>query len=160
MKGLTLTQKEQARLETLNHVLEGNLKAREAALILGLSERHIWRLLAAYRKQGAAALAHGNRGCRPVNTFAGAVRRQVIELARTRYAGINHTHFTELLAEREGVVLSRSSVRNILTRAGIQSPRQRRPLRHRVRPSASRRRGCCCRLTAAHMTGWRSGGHD
>lgn len=133
MKGLTLNQKEQARLETMNHVLEGRLTVREAALILGVSERHTWRMLAAYREEGAAALAHGNRGRRPVNAVAEAVRQQVIELARTRYTGVNHTHFTELLAEREGLDLSRSTVRNILTRAGMQSPRRRRPPRHRVR---------------------------
>jgi len=133
MKGLTLNQKEQARLETLNHVLEGSLKVREAAVIVGVSERHTWRMLAAYREEGATALAHGNRGRQPVNAVAEAVRQQVVELARTRYTGFNHTHFTELLAEREGLVLSRSTVRNILTRAGMQSPRRRRPPQHRVR---------------------------
>ncbi|MFC2105541.1 helix-turn-helix domain-containing protein [Candidatus Bipolaricaulota bacterium] len=49
MKGLTLNQKEQARLEILNRVLEGRLRASEAARILGVSERHTWRMLAAYR---------------------------------------------------------------------------------------------------------------
>ena len=57
MKGLTLSQKEQARLETLNRVLAGYLRVSEAALVLGVSERHTWRMLAAYRKDGAAAVA-------------------------------------------------------------------------------------------------------
>ena len=133
MKGLTLNQKEQARLETLNRVLEGQLRVNEAAVVLGVSERHAWRILAAYRREGAAAVAHGNRGRRPANATAEDVRRQVIELARTRYVGVNHTHLTELLAEREGLILGRSTVRNILMRAGMESPRRRRPPRHRVR---------------------------
>lgn len=133
MKGLTLNQKEQARLETLNRMLEGQLRVNEAAVVLGVSERHAWRMLAAYRREGAAAVAHGNRGRRPVNATAEDVRQQVMELARTRYTGVNHTHLTELLAEREGVVLSRSSVRNILMSAGMESPRRRRPPRHRIR---------------------------
>ena len=66
MKGLMLSQKEQARLETLNRVLEGQLQVSEAAMVLGVSERHTWRMLAAYRRQGAAAVAHGNRGRCPV----------------------------------------------------------------------------------------------
>ena len=49
MKGLTLTQKEQARAMTLNLVLEGGLGVVEAAGILGLSERHTWRILSAIR---------------------------------------------------------------------------------------------------------------
>ncbi|MGB2983161.1 MAG: ISNCY family transposase [Candidatus Bipolaricaulia bacterium] len=133
MKGLTLSQKEQARLETLNLVLEGQLRVNEAAIVLGVSERHAWRMLAAYRREEAAAVAHGNRGRRPANATTEDVRQEVIDLARTRYTGVNHTHLTELLAEREGLVLSRSSVRNILLSAGMQSPRRRRPPRYRVR---------------------------
>ncbi|MCK4394809.1 ISNCY family transposase [Candidatus Bipolaricaulota bacterium] len=120
-------------METLNRVLEGQLRVNEAAVVLGVSERHAWRILAAYRREGATAVAHGNRGRRPANATAEDVRRQVIELARTRYVGVNHTHLTELLAEREGLILGRSTVRNILMRAGMESPRRRRPPRHRVR---------------------------
>ncbi len=133
MKGLTLNQKEQARLEILNRVLEGRLRASEAARILGVSERHTWRMLAAYRREGAAALAHGNRGRRPANATATEITQQVIELVRTRYTGVNYTHLTELLKEREGIDLSRSTLRSILLSAGMTSPRRRRPPRHRVR---------------------------
>ena len=90
----------------------------EAAYILGLSERHTWRIIASYRKVGAAGLAHGNRGCRPINTTSEETRQRVITLASTRYAGFNHTHLTELLAEREGVTLARSTVRRLLADAG------------------------------------------
>ena len=50
----------------------------------------------------------------------------MVELATDRYEGTNHTHFTELLRDREGIDLSRPTVRRILTRAGIGSPRSRR----------------------------------
>ena len=101
MKGLTLTQKEQARLQVLNGILEGQISVDEAAEVLGVSERHVWRILAEYRKEGAAALAHGNRGRRANNSIPEEARTQVVALARTRYARVNHTHLTELLAERE-----------------------------------------------------------
>ncbi|MCH7622356.1 MAG: helix-turn-helix domain-containing protein, partial [Chloroflexi bacterium] len=48
--------KEQNRLHILNGVLERYWSMGEAALLLGVSERQGWRLLAAYRKDGAAAL--------------------------------------------------------------------------------------------------------
>ncbi len=109
------------------------MRVDEAAQVLGVSERHMWRLLAAYRKNGAAALAHGNRGCRPANMIPEKIRERVIELARTRYQGLNHCHLTELLAEGEDLFLARSTVRSILVGAGMRSPRHRRPPRHRVR---------------------------
>jgi transposase len=133
MGGLTLNQREQARLETLNRVLQKELTVEQAAPLLGVSERHAWRLLAGYRAEGAAALAHRNRGRRPVNTTQAELKERVIELAQTTYAAVNHTHLAELLADREGLVLARSTVRSILTKAGMVSPRRRRPRRHRMR---------------------------
>ena len=56
---LTLDQKELARLQVLNNVLEHRLLMDQAAELMGVTERHAWRILAAYRKEGAAALSHG-----------------------------------------------------------------------------------------------------
>ena len=67
MRDVKLNQQEQARIQVLNCVLEYRLPIAQAAEIMGVSERHTKRLLAAYRKQGAAALAHGNRGRKPHN---------------------------------------------------------------------------------------------
>ena len=150
MKGLTLTQKEQGRLQTLNQVLEGWMGAREASYLLGLSERHTWRILASYRKEGAAALAHGNRGCRPVNKTSEETRQRVIMLTSTKYAGFNYTHLTELLAEREGVNLTRSTVRRLLLDAGIPSPRHRRPPRHRCRRERMPQEGMLIQIDGSH----------
>lgn len=109
------------------------MRGREAAEVLGLSLRHVRRILAAYRKEGAVALAHGNRGRKPHHALGPDLKRQVLGLIQSTYAGCNTQHFTELLAEREGMVLSRSSVRRILLEAGIRSPRKRRPPKHRSR---------------------------
>ena len=137
MKGLILTIKEQTRLQILNGVLEGLWFVREAAEVLGVSERHAWRLLAAYRKEGAAALAHGNRGRVPPNATPAGTVQQVVAMAQGRYSGINHPHLAELLAEREGIALSRPTVRRLLVGAGVPSPRYRRPPRHRHRRQRS-----------------------
>jgi transposase len=130
---VTLNKKEQKRLVVLNQVEVGRMRGWEAAEVLGLSLRHVRRVLAAYRKEGAAALAHGNRGRKPHNALDEGLKEQVVGLARSTYAGCNFQHFTELLAEREGIVLSHSSVRLILLGAGIRSPRKRRPQKHRSR---------------------------
>ena len=128
-----MNQQEQARIQVLNCILEHQLPIANAAEIMGVSERHTKRLLAAYRRHGAAALAHGNRGRRPHNAVPEAAATAVVRLASNGYAGANHSHFTELLREREGIDLSRPTVRRILVKAGIGSPRSRRPQQHRFR---------------------------
>jgi transposase len=130
---VTLNKNEQKRLMVLNQIEQGVMIAGEAAAVLGLSLRHVRRILAAYRKEGAQALAHGNRGKKPQHTLDEELKKQVLELAQSTYAGCNNQHFTELLAEREGINLSRSTVRRILLGAGIRSPRKRRPPKHRSR---------------------------
>ena len=150
MKDVTLNQREQARLSVLNSVLEYQVPIAQAAELLGVSQRHARRLLAAYREQGAAALAHGNRGRRPHNAIPPAQAAAVVELATGRYQGANHTHLTELLSEREGIDLSRPTVRRILTRAGIGSPRSRRSPQHRFRRQRMPQAGMLVQLDGSH----------
>ena len=150
MKGLTLTMKEQTRLCILNAVLGKQCNATEAAQLIGVSERHLWRLLAAYRKEGAAALAHGNRNRLPPNATSATLKAQVIALAKAQYQGVNHTHFTELLAEREGIVLSRSTVRRLLTSAGLSSSRHRQSPRHRYRRERMPQEGMLIQIDGSH----------
>lgn len=130
---VTLTGREQKRARVLNEVLAGRWTRREAAQVLGLSERHLRRLLAAYGRDGPRALVHGNRGRPSVRAWPAEVGARVVELARSTYAGFNHQHFTERLAADEGLVIGRTTVRRFLVQAGLVSPRRHRPPKHRTR---------------------------
>ena len=92
-----MKQRELARLHVLNNVLEYQIPIGQAAEILGVSERHTRRLLSSYGRDGAAVLAHGNRGREPHNAVLESEAAAVVRLARTEYAGTNHTHLTELI---------------------------------------------------------------
>ena len=132
-----MSRKEQQRIIVLNRVESRELTAAQAGELMGLSVRQVRRLLAAYRREGVVAIAHGNRGRRPPHTVSEAVRERVVALAAGPYDGANHTHLSELMAEREGLFLflflSRSTVRRVLLQAGIKTPRRRRAPKHRRR---------------------------
>jgi transposase len=130
---VTLNAKEQKRLMVLSKVGEGWMGAGEAAGVLGLSIRQVRRLLAGYRKEGAAALAHGNRGRSAHNRVDDTLRARVVELARSKYVDFNVQHLSEAMAQRDNLPLSRSTVRRILQQSGISSPRKRRVPQHRSR---------------------------
>lgn len=147
---MTLNIREQKRLMVLNDVERGGTTAGEGAELLGLSLRQVRRLLAAYRREGAAALAHGNRGRRPHNAIDEGIKKRVVALARSRYTGFNAQHFTELLSEREGLTVSRSSVRRLLLGEGIRSPRKRRPPKHRSRRERYPQEGMLLQIDASH----------
>ena len=146
---VTLNPKEQQRLMVLNRLEIGNVTGRQAAKLLQVSWRHLKRLIAAYRKNGAAALAHGNRGRQPSNTLSEPIKKRVLELARDKYTGFNTQHFTECLSEREGIDISRSSVRNLLLSVGINSPKRRRAPRHRSRRERYPQEGMLLQIDAS-----------
>jgi len=147
---VTLNAKEQKRLMVLNRIGEGRLGAGRASEVLGLSVRQVRRLLARYREEGAAALAHGNRGRWPYNRQSDEVRARVAELAGSTYAGFNTQHLSEVLGEREGIRLSRSTVRRILLASGMKSPRKRRLPQHRRRRERHPQQGMLLQIDGSH----------
>ena len=130
---ITVTAHEQRRAMVLTRVLAGEWSRTEAAVVLGLSERQVRRLLRGYRQRGPAALRHGNRGRPPIHKLPPARREQIVALAQGKYQGFNHQHLTEKLTEVEGIAVSRMTVCRILAEAGLASPRPRRAPKHRRR---------------------------
>jgi transposase len=130
---ITMTSREQQRAQVLTRLLVGDVTAGEAALLLGLSERQIFRLRAGYERDGPAALVHGNRGRVSPRRLDPALAERILVLARTTYDGANDCHLAELLAEHEGIAVGRASLRRLLRAAGQASPRRRRAPRHRSR---------------------------
>lgn len=133
METVTLNKKEQHRLLVLTKVLGGSMSGVVAAGTMGVSVRHERRIMAAFKEEGAASLAHGNRGVRPAHTLDEEMKLRVVALVKERYLGCNHTHIAELLRDKEGISLSRSTVRRLLLAGGLASPRKRRAPLHRSR---------------------------
>lgn len=127
-----LSVKEAVKLHVLNKLINGELKVREAAEALHLSERHIKRLKAGVINEGPAFLVHKNRGRKPAHAVADQVRHQVVELALDIYRDASCQHMAELIEERQGIHLSAKTISRILKAADI-------PLRY-THKSARRRR--------------------
>jgi len=130
---MILTPDEGRKLHVLT-LLEGKrISVGQAAEALGVTPRQVRRLRVALRREGPAGLVHGNRGRRSARRLPDALRRQIVALARGRYAGLNDHHLTEKLITVEGLAVSRATVQRVLRAAGLTSPRRRRPPRHRAR---------------------------
>jgi transposase len=137
----TLSQKELQRVTVIARCVQGNLTCARAAELLDLSPRHIKRLKARYRQGNAAALAHVSRGRPSHRRLPERTRIRILALARTRYTGFNDHHLHDKLVEQEGLSLSRETLRRLLRREGLGSPRKRRPPAHRQRRLRSAREG-------------------
>jgi transposase len=149
-------EKAQQRVAVMHEVAQGAVAPADAAALLGVSERQVWRLLAAYRRAGAAGLRHGNTGRQPAHALESALRERVLALARSTYQGCNHQQLSELLAEREGIALSRSSVRRILLEGGLASPREHAAPQHRQRRPRRPQAGMLVQIDAS-LHDWLAG---
>ena len=139
---ISLSTEEQRRVRILTHLVGHDLSVERAAELLGVSVRHAWRLRARFLALGAAAVVHGNRGRASPRRIDTELRARVVDLATNGpYQGANDTFLAELLAEHEGIELSRPSLGRILRAAGIASPRKRRSPRHRSRRERMPRAG-------------------
>lgn len=149
--GLTLSKQDEQRAIVLGQVGAGILGIAEAAALMGVSERQVRRLFAAYRREGPRGIVHGNRGRVPSHATSVEVRLQVIVLATGKYEGVNHTHLAELLSEREGLQVTRSTLRRILAGEGMRSPKpQQRRSRHRSRRERYPQEGMLLQIDASH----------
>ena len=131
---LTMSATELDRLNVIERVRDARLSRVDAAKQLGLTPRHISRLVNAFERDGATALVSKRRGRRSNHAYADAVKTRVLGLVREFYADFGLTLIVEKLAEKHEVVLSRETLRLWLTEAGLwQSRKQRDKAVHQPR---------------------------
>jgi transposase len=126
MAVVLMSKAELSRVDTLVRVGRGELPVAGAASLLGLSERQVFRLLARFRSEGAAGLASRRRG-RPSNRrLPDAVREAALAAVRERYADFGPTLAAEKLEELHDIRLSRETLRQWMSEAGLWLPRRAR----------------------------------
>jgi transposase len=130
---VTLSARELQRSQVLERVGQGRLTLVSGTRLLQVSYRQAKRLLARFRREGPAGMAHKRRAQPARNALGSEMRDRILSLHEERYANFNDTHFTEMLAEREGLKVGRETVRRWLRQAGIKPKRRRRPPQHRSR---------------------------
>jgi len=149
MEELTLNERDQQRLKALLELDAGRLELRDVALELENTPRHIRRMLKRFRLEGPASVVHGNRGRPPRITKPEAVRKHVVWLYETKYCGFNFCQFTQMLEEREGILVSISAVRRWLIAAGHRPPKPQKRPRKRSRRQRYPRIGTLIQMDAS-----------
>ena len=124
---------EQKKYEVIKKLVDEGGNKDRAAMNLGVTKRHVNRMINNYKQNGKAAFVHGNRGRKPVTTVPDEIRKDVVDLYRTKYYDANFVHYTELLERIEGINLSVSCVTNILEAEHIFSPRVTKAKKKRIK---------------------------
>ncbi len=134
-------QKQLQRWKVMEMMEVGKITLKEAGEKIGVSYRQAKRIRRAVKVKGVKGLIHGNTGRPSSHRIEGRIREQIVDLSLRKYAEFNDSHFTEQLLEREGIVISRETVRKIRREAGIFSKHKRRGKKHRKRRERKEQEG-------------------
>ncbi len=121
-----MSKREVDRAEVLAKLDDGRLDAPSAAKMIGVSERHVFRLLRTFRKGGASSLSHQHRGRRSNNRISDSLREDVLSAIREDYVGFGPTEIAKELLDQKGIKLSRETLRSWMTEAGLWLPKGER----------------------------------
>jgi transposase len=117
---LLMTQADRDRLVALKKAKKKLITQREAAEELGVSVRHVKRLLYALKKHGDQAVVHVLRGKPSNRKIAEKIEREAVQiLSAPVYQGFGPTLAAEYLWKKHGIGVSRETVRKWMMRGKL-----------------------------------------
>jgi transposase len=123
---LVLSTKERDRLKVLHEVKRKHLTQRGAAAQLGISDRWVRKLLIRVKREGDRGVVHRLRGRPSKRRLAEGVRAKALELVKSKYGDFGPTLACEYLAKKDGVKVSKETLRQWLVAAGLRRVKRRK----------------------------------
>jgi len=124
---VTMSMREVDRMKVIQAVADGHLARWRAAERLGVSARHVRRLVLRLLEDGPSGLVSRKRGRSSNRQLPPGLESRVRGLVRDSYADFGPTLAAEKLRERHGIDISSACVRRIMIDAGFWVPRKLRP---------------------------------
>jgi len=121
-----MTRKELQKGEVLMQVKNKALTCREAAIKLGIGIRQVFRCLGRYKKDGSIGLIHRSRGKKSNHQINATVTGKTLELLRNKYLEFGPTLASENLAKRDGIMISREFLRQLMIKNGLWQKKRKR----------------------------------
>jgi hypothetical protein len=150
---LLMTQADRDRLVTLKKAKKKLITQREAAAELGLSVRHVKRLLYGLKKRGDKVVIHGLRGKPSSRKIEERTEEEAVTiLSAPVYEGFGPTLAAEYLRKKHGIEASKETVRKWMMAAKLWPGKKARVKAvHIWRPRRSR---------LGEMVQWDTSEHD
>ena len=121
-----MTSKERQRAEVIAAVVDRNLRQWEAAELLGLTPRHVKRLVSRYRQEGPQGMISRRKGRPSGNATPAEERHRIVDLLRNGFADFAPGEAHRKLAEEHDCQLSVETIRKWMIEEGLWTPRTRR----------------------------------
>ena len=151
MKKVELTMDKQEQYEIIKALSEGRINKNRAEAKLGVTRRHVNRLLKKYREEGKAAFVHGNTGRKPKHALTDEKKKEIVSLYNKKYYDANFTHASQLMKRNDGVTISPSTLRKLMLAEDVLSPRAHRSTRKSLQKRLRARQKAACPKVQDHI---------
>lgn len=141
MKGeIKMSAREIDRIQVMENLVRGEINGPQAANLIGVTARHVRRLKTKYIKHGPKGLVHQGRGRKSNRRMSSGEELKIAKIIETKYADFKPVLAHEKLSNLHGIDTSKETVRKIMIRHKIWTPRAGREKNkvHQMRP----RRNC------------------
>lgn len=132
MRKVELNMKEEKKYEVIKDIVNNKCSKKSASIKLGLSIRHINRLINSYKIYGKKAFKHKNRDKVSKKKISDDIKGIVINYYNEICSNANYSHFKELLMKYKNINLSITSIRNILMNEFIVSPKANKSTKRKI----------------------------
>ena len=133
MRRVELDMTEAYKYKLIKQLVDNKGNKKAVAVKLQCTERTVNRLIAKYKEEGKAGFIHKNKGRSPINKISNTLRNEVSEIYKKHYNTANIRHFCEILREDYSIILSDTTVRNILYQEKVLSPKAHRKTRKKLK---------------------------
>jgi len=131
MKLITVTQNDMNKYDVINKAISGSFTNQKTATKLGISDRQVRRLKNKVRTSGIEGILHGNRGKTSNRKTAPLQEKKIVTIITKKYPDFGPTLATEKLFEIDDLEYKTSTVRNIMIRNDLWTPKKANPPVHR-----------------------------
>ena len=129
---LTMSQKEVDRIGVLSSIESDNLTLEEAAGVLKISSRQVYRIIKRLKLEGTKGVIHKLRGRTSNRGYPEELKRKITDIYRREYWDYGPTLFSEMLVEYHNISVDHETIRKWLRQQAITtSLRKKRPHRRK-----------------------------
>lgn len=132
MDKIIMSKKELEQIRILEILSRKDITQKDAAELIGVSERQVRRKLKIFHKEGPGGLAHKNRGKVSKKKWDFKEEAFSINLLKTDWKDFGPTFASEKLAEKFDIKISPETLRQSMIKNGIWRVNERK-IRHRKR---------------------------
>ena len=134
-----MSLRELNRLKIIQGVIGREVTQAKASEVLGLTERHVRRIVKRVKAEGERGIVHKSRGRCSHRRMPEELEGRIADVVGRKYKGFGPTLASEKLLECEGIEVSKEKLRQIMMQRGLW---QRKRKRREMHPWRERKDHC------------------